>query len=200
MKPFEAWIPIYPGDWIRDTMHLDATCNGAYWFLILAHWGKPGIPSDDKLLRSICRVGDSQWDAVKGILKQFFFERDGLWINKRCCEEFEKARSSYQKQCERTKRATLARSISTPNPPPESTNGHAPEWEHVVKWLEFSRQSGSDYTEKEARSAFLALQANGFKWGRNLVADWRAAIECKIQDARQSKPAPENNTRRKQLI
>lgn len=59
-----------------------------------------------------------------------------------------------------------------------------PEWEHVQAWLDKCTKMGSDYTSAEAHSAFLALQANGWMWGRNPVQDWRAAIERQIQTDR----------------
>jgi len=102
-------MPLYIGDWLKDTQHLDATTNGAYWFLIMAHWGKHGVSSDDEHLRQIARVREIDWARVKGTLQPFFVELDGLWINRRCVEEYESATSAYRRNCERTAAANAAR-------------------------------------------------------------------------------------------
>lgn len=62
-------------------------------------------------------------------------------------------------------------------------------WDWVLKWLQSVKDGGADYTENETRQAWLALKANGWMWGKNPVTDWRAALECKIQDNRSRKPA-----------
>jgi uncharacterized protein YdaU (DUF1376 family) len=93
----DLWMPLYIGDWLQDTQHLDATANGAYWFLIMAHWGKPGVSSNDFHLRQITRVKEVDWARIKGTIAPFFEERDGLWINARCVEEYKRAVESYEK-------------------------------------------------------------------------------------------------------
>lgn len=72
------------------------------------------------------------------------------------------------------------------------------EWEPTeawaLKWGEEARKLGADYTDAEIRTAFLALQASGWMWGRNPVNDHRAALERQIQTDRQRtkpvKPEP----------
>lgn len=73
-------------------------------------------------------------------------------------------------------------------------DAQVPEFSAIEKWVVEAFKNGADYTVEEARSAYLSLKANGWKWGRNPVVDWRSAIECKIQDARSRKPKP--NARR----
>ena len=60
-----------------------------------------------------------------------------------------------------------------------------PTLEMAKKWLTDWKNSGADYSQQEMESAFLALQANGWMWGRNPVADPRAALERQIQTDRQ---------------
>jgi hypothetical protein len=47
----------------------------------------------------------------------------------------------------------------------------------VEKWRVMANEGGGTFTPEETRHAFLALKANGFKWGGN---DWRAALERQI--------------------
>lgn len=57
----------------------------------------------------------------------------------------------------------------------------------ALAWSAESNKAGSDYSAEETKAAFLALAANGWMWGKNRVADWRAAIETKINDRREGK-------------
>lgn len=68
--------------------------------------------------------------------------------------------------------------IAEPNGQPKVS------YEMVKSWLKSARANGADYTESEARSAFLAFEANGWMWGKNPVMDFRAAIERQIQNDR----------------
>ncbi len=54
----------------------------------------------------------------------------------------------------------------------------------ALKWLEDWKKNGADYTEAETRSAFLALEASGWMWGKNPVTGHRAALERQIQTDR----------------
>lgn len=69
-----------------------------------------------------------------------------------------------------------------------------PSLEIALAWLKRSNENGSDYKESELRSAFLALSANGWMWGRNAVVDWRSALERQIQTDRQRTNHGNNST------
>lgn len=68
----------------------------------------------------------------------------------------------------------------------EDCKGEEPQvtWDMVRGWLMNARENGADYTEHEAKSAYLYFQANGWKWGKNPVVDFRAAVERQIQTDR----------------
>ena len=59
-----------------------------------------------------------------------------------------------------------------------------PAIEDAMKWLAIAKEQGADYTEEETKSAFNALAAGGWKWGKRDVADWRAAVERQISSDR----------------
>lgn len=69
-----------------------------------------------------------------------------------------------------------------------------PDISHILAWLQDTNANGSDYSELEARSAFLALKAGGWQWGKREIIDWRSAIERQIQTDR--KYGPNKNTSR----
>lgn len=74
--------------------------------------------------------------------------------------------------------------VPLPIPFGEGSPPNPPSWEMALKWLNGWRRDGATYTEKEARFAFLSLQASGWMWGKNPATDPRAALESRIQSER----------------
>jgi len=70
-------------------------------------------------------------------------------------------------------------------PPPDTAVDSRPKLEWCLDWVDESRRNGSDYTKDEAKSAFLALNAGGWMWGRNPIVDFSSALERQIKTDRQ---------------
>ena len=87
----EAWLPLWIGDYLADTMHLTAEHHGAYLLLIMHQWRKGPIPDDDTVLATIARLDSKAWRRVRAVLAPFFRIADGLWVQGRA--EAEKARA-----------------------------------------------------------------------------------------------------------
>lgn len=94
------WMPVYIGDYLADTGHLDAEKHGAYFLLLMHHWKKGSIPTDQNQLRNIARVDESRWPAVWKTLSGFFSEQDGVLIQGRLCAELEKAQRRIKSKVE----------------------------------------------------------------------------------------------------
>lgn len=87
----DTWMPLYWGDYHRDTGHLGAAEHGGYLLLIGHYWatGKP-LPDNDILLARIARMTTDEWAAARRIIEPFFQVSDGLWRHKRINEELAK--------------------------------------------------------------------------------------------------------------
>lgn len=110
-KP-DIWMPLYIGDYLADTMHLTTEQHGAYLLLIMAYWKNGGaIPSDDRKLMAICRLGSDAWSMHKHTLASFFdLDSDPeLWIHVRAEKEMEKAGNNQEKRTLRAQKAAEAR-------------------------------------------------------------------------------------------
>jgi uncharacterized protein YdaU (DUF1376 family) len=83
-----AWMPIYWGDYFRDTRHLTKLQHASYLMLIGHYWTTGGLPDDDRQLAAITLSTLDEWQADKPVLQQFF--HDG-WKHKRVDEELRKA-------------------------------------------------------------------------------------------------------------
>ena len=90
----DTWMPLYWGDYLRDTMHLRTEGHGAYLLLIGAYWtsGEP-LPDDDDQLSAITRLDVRAWNRLRPTLARFFTIADGLWRHSRIDAELWRASS-----------------------------------------------------------------------------------------------------------
>jgi uncharacterized protein YdaU (DUF1376 family) len=65
-------MPMYWGDYLRDTSRLTALEHGCYLLLIASYWNEGGLPNDPAALRRITRCPNNQWAKVWGNLQPYF--------------------------------------------------------------------------------------------------------------------------------
>lgn len=88
----DTWMPLYWGDYLRDTMHLRAEGHGAYLLLIAHYWTRgAALPADNGYLMTVTRLDAKAWNRLRPLLEQFFEVSDGFWTHGRI--ERELARS-----------------------------------------------------------------------------------------------------------
>lgn len=114
-KP-DTWMPLYWGDYLRDTMHLTTEGHGAYLLLIGAYWTGGGpLPDDDEHLMAVARLDAKAWKKLKPALSRFFTLADGLWRHKRIDAEIAKARGISEKRQAAGKAGGNARAANAAN-------------------------------------------------------------------------------------
>jgi uncharacterized protein YdaU (DUF1376 family) len=88
MSRADTWMPLYIGDYLADTMHLNATEHGAYLLLLMHHWRNGPLPNDDKALAAIARTTPQVWAKVGKVVRSFFqITVDDQLVQKRLVEE-----------------------------------------------------------------------------------------------------------------
>lgn len=93
MAGTDTWMPLYIGDYLRDTAHLSGAEHGAYLLLLMHAWTHDGgLPTDPEKLRRIARMDGDEWDAAGSSVTPFFIEVDGVLRNKRLDLEIERAK------------------------------------------------------------------------------------------------------------
>jgi len=103
-------MPWYPGDFLRDTMHLNAEEDGAYRRLIDACWLRGGIlVANDERFASITKLSLKRWLAIKATIAEFFIIADDGWHHKRVSQELAKAVDMTTERSEAGKRGAAAR-------------------------------------------------------------------------------------------
>ena len=86
-------MPLYTGDYLRDTRHLTPMRHGVYLLLMMHCWDQKGpLPLDEQECAGIanCRSHD-EIDGLRYVLGKYFIKMDDGWYNKRMAEEIAKA-------------------------------------------------------------------------------------------------------------
>ena len=107
----DTWMPIYWGDYAKDTGHLGAAQHGAYLLLMKHYWvtGQP-LPDDDaQLWRIACADSLAHWRKLKPVVLAFFERRDGRLHHSRIEKELVAADRNAERRAELARRAATAR-------------------------------------------------------------------------------------------
>jgi uncharacterized protein YdaU (DUF1376 family) len=84
MSAADAWMPLYVGDYMRDTARLSTAHHGAYLLLIMDYWTQGPPPDNDVELAAIIKQPIAEWrDGFRPILSKFFQIESGVWRHKR---------------------------------------------------------------------------------------------------------------------
>lgn len=125
----DTWMPLYIGDYLKDTTHLGCMESGAYLHLLMHYWstGAP-LPDNDRALSRIARAdGVDHWVSdLRPSLQQFFRIADGHWHHKRVDAELAAADEKQQAARKRAKKAAEARwaDTDTPDAPSNASSMH----------------------------------------------------------------------------
>lgn len=66
------WMPLYVGDYLRDTRHLTTIQHGAYLLLIMEYWTKGKLPDTDDERRRITSMTGKQWLSNRQAIASLF--------------------------------------------------------------------------------------------------------------------------------
>ena len=93
------WMPLYVGDYLRDTTRLTLPQHGGYLLLIMDYWISGPLPDDDVQLAAIVRVSVTEWQkSLRPRLSPFFQISEGRWRHKRIDQEIERATAYYEQR------------------------------------------------------------------------------------------------------
>ena len=89
----DTWMPLYWGDYARDTGHLNAAGHGAYLMLIKHYWcsGAPLVDDDEELWRIACCDSKKEWLRLRPRIARFFCAENGILRHGRIDRELAKA-------------------------------------------------------------------------------------------------------------
>lgn len=159
----DIWMPLYIGDYLRDTTRLTTAQHGAYMLLIMDYWTNGAPPDDDAVLASITKSTIDDWAKIRTAIVSKFQIEDGFWRHSRIDRELAEAQENKQKRLERSHKANLAKAAKvsnkdtyevtskvtpspSPSPSPENTSSSSKKNSATVKkptevsdavWLSF---------------------------------------------------------------
>jgi hypothetical protein len=90
-----AWMPLYVGDYLRDTRDLNTLQHGAYLLLIMHYWQHNALPSDEARLAAIAGLSVAQWRRIREPVAAKFAEG---WRHKRIEAELEKTDRAFMQR------------------------------------------------------------------------------------------------------
>jgi uncharacterized protein YdaU (DUF1376 family) len=129
----DIWMPLFIGDYLRDTSRLTRDQHGGYLLLIMDYWVNGPLPDDDEQLAAIAKASSAEWTRLRPRLEPFFRVETGVWRHKRIDEERGKAtaqierherlaRSGRDAQARRKRAGNTAPSVSSNTKPNANRN------------------------------------------------------------------------------
>ena len=201
MSSENIWFPFYPGDYLRDTMHLRLEHHGAYLLLLLCFWDAKGVmPDDDETFAGIVRVPLDDWKSkFRPKLAPFFKISNGQWTQSRVQREYNrsqhvrKVRSEVGKLGGRPKQhesktQSKEKAIGIANDKQNETS-HSHSHSHSQNTQSQSEIIYAQYPRKVSRKKALlkieaALKTHGFELVNDAVARfseaWKGATDLRF--------------------
>jgi uncharacterized protein YdaU (DUF1376 family) len=94
----DNWMPLYVGDYLRDTSRLTTEQHGAYLLLIMDYWVNGPLPDDDAALAAIVKMTPAGWKKARTALSGYFEIDGGHWFQGRVEREIAKANSIMEQR------------------------------------------------------------------------------------------------------
>ena len=129
-KP-DIWMPLYIGDILADTSHLDAQRFGCYMLWLMHYWRKGPLDAEISDLIAIGKLrGKDAPSIAQAMLKEFFTKNgDGRWHQKRADIEIakwqdkslvakEKAKKAAEGRWKKKDAPSIPQAMLEPCPPP----------------------------------------------------------------------------------
>jgi uncharacterized protein YdaU (DUF1376 family) len=79
----DIWMPLYIGDYLADTMHLNTQQHGAYLLLLFHLWRRGVLPDDNTALAKITGLTPKEWNSTRPVLEPYFKVNNGFWQHSR---------------------------------------------------------------------------------------------------------------------
>lgn len=105
----DIFMPIYIGDYLKDTNRLSAAEHGAYLLLMFDYWQSGCLPDNDRVLSRVACMTESEWHDTKSTVMSYFKLVDGKWSHSRIDRELKCAKEKRKKLSERGKKGASAK-------------------------------------------------------------------------------------------
>lgn len=123
----DAYMPLWIGAYLADTLTFTTAQHGAYMLLLMAYWRERApLADDDEDLAGITKCTRSEWKHMRPKLAKKFQVADGVWRHKRVEQELADAMQRKEKASRKAKGAAEARWGKGGEHSSEHASGDAP--------------------------------------------------------------------------
>ena len=162
MRAGTAWMPLYIGDYLGDTMRLSTLQHGAYLLLLMECWRQGHVPTEPKALAAITKLTLRAWqaEASEALLPMFYLHDDGSYHQKRVDQERAKAGliSAKRREAARTRHSKPdANEVQTRSKP----DANAEQMHEDSRASALQSQSPSSFLRSEDTPALRSGASNG---------------------------------------
>jgi len=105
----DIFMPVYIGDYLKDTTFLTTEQHGAYLLMLFACWQHGSIPDSDAVICRVTGLSSDGWAASKSIILQYFKKNNGRIHHSRIDRELESAKAKKAHFSERGKKGNAVR-------------------------------------------------------------------------------------------
>ena len=106
----DAWMPLWIGAYLADTMSLSRDSHGGYLLLLFAYWRNRGpLVDDDEEMAGITKATPEEWEKLRPRLARFFTIEGGVWRHSRADKELAKAGEHKEAAVKKAKAGAAAR-------------------------------------------------------------------------------------------
>lgn len=100
----DTWMPLYIGDYLRDTMCLTNREHGIYMLLLMHYWVEKRLTDDMDELLIIAKVARGDEPLLEKILQKYFTHGAGCYTQKRSEQEIKRANNINERNSENGKK------------------------------------------------------------------------------------------------
>ena len=96
----DKFMPLYIGEYLQHTQHLNTEQHGAYLMLIMHAWtsGDGSLPNDDIQLAVIARLSISAWRKHRDVIMPLLLVEGDRLVSKRARKEIERAKGVSERR------------------------------------------------------------------------------------------------------
>ena len=166
-KP-DIWMPVFIGDHLAETTHLNTVQQGGYFLLLMAAWMAGGsLRDDDARFAIITRMTAEEWAAHRDTLAAFFTVADGTWTHDGILRERAKAAANKQKKSSAGSKGAAKRwQNDSPSPSPSPSSEAKASGAEDVAAVVFNQ--GLDWLQRTSGKSDGTC--------RSLLGKWRKAL------------------------
>ena len=164
------WMPLYVGDYLRDTQHLTGAEHGAYLLLIMHYWTTGGLPKEDHRLAAIARMSTSDWALSRNTIAAFFALD---WTHKRIDAELAKMIEVSTSNQKKARLAAVARWASDAPSMLQASNGAETMLQASPEQCSSMHTSQPQSHKKEAPDDLRSSPPREVKRGTRLSGEWK---------------------------